>query len=78
MTVPRPPDRMDTMTKEIDRLDVRHVMNRAWMRDGDIIIDGEALMLALLIHTKGAGRNTKDMRDLQKIMKDHNLDPKKV
>lgn len=49
------------------------MMDRAWMRDGEVEVTGEALLLALLLHTKGAGRNSKDMKDVQRIMRDHNI-----
>ena len=50
-------------------------MDRAWLRDGDIIISGEALMLACLLHAKGKSRHSADMKDVQRIMKDANLRP---
>jgi hypothetical protein len=52
-----------------------HLMFRAWLRDGDILVEGEALMLACLLHAKGKGRQTADMKDVQRIMKDGNLRP---
>lgn len=48
------------------------VMDRAYIRDGKTVHTGEALLLACLLHTKGQGRNSDDMRDVQKIMRDHN------
>ena len=50
-------------------------MDVAWLRDGDIIIDGEALLLACLLHAKGKSRHSADMKDVQRIMKDGNLRP---
>jgi hypothetical protein len=34
------------------------------------------LLLACLLHAKGKGRNSDDMRDVQKIMRDRNADKK--
>ena len=34
------------------------------------------MLLACLLHAKGRGRKSKDMEDVQRIMKDHNLDNK--
>lgn len=50
------------------------VMDRAYIRDGKGTHTGEALLLACLLHAKGKGRNTADMIDVQKIMRDKNLD----
>jgi hypothetical protein len=49
-------------------------MDRAYIRDGKGTHTGEALLLACLLHAKGKGRNTADMTDVQKIMRDKNLD----
>lgn len=49
-------------------------MDRAWLRDGNTIHTGEALMLACLLHTKGKSRKSGDFKDVQKIMNDQNLD----
>ena len=48
-------------------------MDIAWLRDGDILVTGEALLLAVLMHAKGKSRRSPDMKDVQRIMKDHNL-----
>lgn len=48
-------------------------MDFAYLRDRDHTVTGEALLLAMLLHAKGKGRNSKDMLDVQKIMKDRNL-----
>jgi hypothetical protein len=50
------------------------VMDRAYIRDGHGTHTGEALLLACLLHAKGKGRNSADMTDVQKIMRDKNLD----
>jgi hypothetical protein len=47
-------------------------MDKAWIRDGDIFVTGEALVLACLLHTRGRGRNSNDMREVQRIMRDRN------
>lgn len=51
-------------------------MYRAYLKDGDKIHTGEALLLACLLHAKGAGRKSKDMEDVQKIMRDINVKTK--
>lgn len=48
--------------------------NQAWMRNGQFVVSGEALILACLLHSRGAGRDTDDMKDVQRIMRDVNLD----
>jgi len=48
-----------------------HLMYRAYLRDGDTIHTGEALLLACLLHAKG--NKNKDLEDVQRIMKDGNL-----
>jgi hypothetical protein len=50
------------------------LIHRAYIRDGKGTHTGEALLLACVKHTKGRGRNSKDMRDVQKLMRDVNLD----
>lgn len=52
----------------------RQLINQAWIRNGDLTVTGEALILACLLHTKGGGRNTEDMKQLQALMNDQNLD----
>jgi len=51
-------------------------MDLAYIRDGDKVHYGEAVILACLLHAKGKGRNSNDMKDVQRIMKDHNLEEK--
>lgn len=51
------------------------VMDLAYIRSGNIIYTDEAVILACLLHSKGKGRDTKDFKDLQRIMKDKNLEP---
>ncbi len=52
------------------------VMDLAYIRDGDIIHTGEAVLLAVLTHTRGKGRKGQDMKDVQRIMRDKNYKPK--
>lgn len=55
------------------------VMDKAYMYDksGNVHI-GEALMLALLLHTKGkTKRGQNEMLDVAKLMKDRNLPKEK-
>jgi len=59
------------MSKYIDT--TNFVMNRAYLRDGDYFVTGEALVLAVLLHSKGRGRKGEDMREVQRIMKDRNI-----
>jgi len=48
-------------------------VNRAYIRDGKTVHTGEAVLLATLLHTKGKNRsNSKDMADVQRIMRDKN------
>lgn len=49
------------------------VINRAWLRNGDSIVTGEPLILACLLHSTGAGRDSQDMTQVQKMMNDINL-----
>ena len=48
-------------------------MYTAWMRDGDAIQTGEALLLACMFKAKGT--NKEDLIELQRIMKDKNYEP---
>lgn len=48
-------------------------VNRAWMRDGSQIYTGQALLIAMLVHSQGESRDSADMEDVRKIMRDHNL-----
>jgi hypothetical protein len=54
-------------------------MYRAYLTDKDgNVHTGEALLLACLLHAKGASRKSKDMEDVQKIMKDINARSEKA
>jgi hypothetical protein len=50
-------------------------MFRAWLRDGETIHSGEALMLACLLHAKGNNRRGTEFKDVQRIMHDVNYTP---
>jgi hypothetical protein len=52
-------------------------MDVAYIRDGHVMHTAESVILACLLHTKGKGRGTPDMKDVQRIMKDRNLDTPK-
>lgn len=52
------------------------VMDLAYIRDGNITHTDEAVILALLTHTRGKGRGTKDMDDVRRIMRDRNYTTK--
>lgn len=51
-------------------------INQAWIRNGktDGVVTGEALILATLLHTHGKGRNSDDLKVVQALMNDVNLD----
>jgi hypothetical protein len=52
-------------------------MDIAYIRDGDILHTDETLILACLLRAHGKGRNSEAMRDVQRIMRDKNLELKK-
>lgn len=60
------------LSKKSDDREFSRLMYRAYLKDGDQVHTGEALLLACLLHAKGKGRKSKDMEDVQKIMRDHN------
>lgn len=64
------------MKKVQVKRDTRQLINQAWIRNGsgNAVITGEALILACLLHTTGAGRNSNDMETVQSLMNDINLD----
>lgn len=72
MKAPASCARMESMNKRRDTNG--WLINRAYIRDGQRVFTGEALLIACLLHAKGAGRNSKDMADVRRIMRDHNLD----
>lgn len=52
-------------------------MDLAYIRDGHILHTGEAVLLAVIAHTRGKGRRSDDMKDVQRIMRDRNYNKKK-
>ncbi len=48
------------------------LVHRAYIRDGETVHTGEAVALACLVHTRGAGRQSNDMKDVQRMMRDRN------
>lgn len=58
------------------KADTTQFINQAWVRNGDSIITGEALILVCLLHSTGRGRDSEDFKELQRIMNDPNLDDK--
>jgi hypothetical protein len=54
------------------------IMDLAYIRDGDVTHTDEAVILACLLHSKGKGRGTADHKEVQRIMKDRNLEPEDV
>jgi len=53
--------------------DTRQFINQAWIRNGDSYVTGEPLILATLLHTTGAGRNSDDLKVVQALMNDANV-----
>ena len=53
----------------------KRVMDLAWMRHKDIIYTGETLVLALLLHTQGAGRGSADHEQVRRMLNDPNAAP---
>lgn len=50
----------------------KRMMDIAYLRDGDVIHRGEALVLALLIHAKGK-RNPNEVNQVAKMLDDPNV-----
>jgi hypothetical protein len=48
------------------------LINRAYIRDGNNLHTGEALIIACLLHSVGRDRSGQDMEVVRKIMRDHN------
>ncbi len=63
------------MTRYIDSFN--KIMHRAYLRDGRITYNDEAMMLACLVHSRGNSRDGEEMIDVQKIMRDINIDSSK-
>lgn len=58
------------MTKNSDNREFSRLIYRAYIRDGHTYHTGEAVLLACLVHSKG--QKSKDMADVQRIMRDIN------
>lgn len=58
------------------RRDTRQLINQAWIRNGksDSVVTGEALILACLLHSTGRDRSGEDLKVVQTLMNDVNLD----
>lgn len=69
----RPCYNYDTMSQKNDNREFTRLIYRAYIRDGGGIHTGESLLLACLLHAKGTSRKSKDMQDVQRIMKDRNV-----
>lgn len=55
------------------------MMDRAYLRDGDVVHTGEALLLALLFHAKGKTRRGQDeLLQVSKMLDDPNIDKKRT
>jgi hypothetical protein len=58
--------------RENDNRGFTRLIYRAYIRDGRTLHMGESVLLACLLHAKGKNRDSQDMRDVQKIMRDRN------
>lgn len=58
--------------RENDNRGFTRLIYRAYIRDGNSVHTGEALLLACLLHAKGKSRVSDDMKDVQRIMRDRN------
>lgn len=61
------------MSKKSDDREFTRLMHRAYLKDGDQVHTGEALLLACLLHAKGKSRKSDDMTEVQRIMRDRNV-----
>lgn len=64
------------MSKRSDDREFSRLLYRAYLVDGDTVHTGEALLLACLMHTTGGSRKSEHMADVQRIMRDKNVQPK--
>jgi len=54
-------------------------MDKAYLRDGDVVHTGEALLLALLVHAKGKTRRSQnELEQVSKMLDDPNLNRKRT
>ncbi|AVD99302.1 hypothetical protein SEA_BILLNYE_125 [Streptomyces phage BillNye] len=55
----------------------KRVMDLAYLRDGDVVHTGEALLLALLIAAKGkTKRGAEEVKQVAKMLDDPNIEEK--
>ena len=55
------------------------LMDKAYLRDGDVVHTGEALLLALLVHAKGKTRRSQnELEQVSKMLDDPNLNRKRT
>lgn len=55
------------------------LMDRAYLRDGNLVHTGEALLVALLLHTKGkTKRGQNELEQVSKMLDDPNLNKRKT
>lgn len=55
------------------------LMDRAYLRDGSLVHTGEALLVALLLHTKGkTKRGQSELEQVSKMLDDPNLNKKRI
>lgn len=60
------------MSKSEDR-EFSRLLHRAYIRDGAVVHTGQAVLVACVLHSQGQSRNSDDMVDVRKIMRDRNL-----
>lgn len=77
MTSTRPCYILVGMTMYDKPANMNRLMDLAYLRDGAVIHTDESLILACLLKAHGKGRNSDAMRDVQRIMRDKNLEVKK-
>lgn len=56
------------------RRDTRQFVNQAWVRNGELFVTGEPLILALLLHTTGGDRGSDNMKTVKALMNDINTE----
>lgn len=56
------------------KLDTRNFYGQAYIRDHGTFYTGEAMLLAVLMHSVGEDRNSKDMKIVRELMEDGNLE----
>lgn len=64
------------LTMNKSEINPNWIMHRAYILDGKLVHTGEAVTLACLLHSKSKSRKSDDMTEVQRILKDKNLDTK--